>query len=240
MKKLLITLLALGSLNSFAQKWETIKGNGQVKKETRTVSDFTSLASHGSMDVQISYGDSKSVVVEADENLLPYIETSVENGKLSIKPKKNVNLKSSSKMIVHVSMTKINSLQLSGSGNVDGEGAFTNDGKTEIALSGSGNIKLGFESFKDLALSISGSGNIDLKSNKTNNISASISGSGNIDCSSISSSDVSAKISGSGNVKVYANNSIDAKISGSGNVYYKGNASNIISKAVGSGKVLKM
>ncbi len=240
MKKLLITLLALGSLNSFAQKWETIKGNGQVKKETRTVSDFTSLASHGSMDVQISYGDSKSVVVEADENLLPYIETSVENGKLSIKPKKNVNLKSSSKMIVHVSMTKINSLQLSGSGNVDGEGAFTNDGKTEIALSGSGNIKLGFESFKDLELSISGSGNIDLKSNKTNNISASISGSGNIDCSSISSSDVSAKISGSGNVKVYANNSIDAKISGSGNVYYKGNASNIISKAVGSGKVLKM
>ncbi len=240
MKKLLIAVFSFCCLNSFAQKWETIKGNGQIKKETRTVSDFTSLASHGSMDVQISYGDSKSVVVEADENLLPYIETSVEDGKLSIKPKKNVNLQSKSKMIVHVSMTKINSLQLSGSGDINGEGAFTNDSKTDISLSGSGNIKLGFESFKDLELSIAGSGNIDLKSNKTNNITASISGSGNIDCSSISSNDVDAKISGSGNVKVYANNSIDAKISGSGNVYYKGNASNITSKAAGSGKVLKM
>ncbi len=240
MKKLLIAVFTLSCLNSFAQKWETIKGTGQIKKETRTVSDFTSLASQGSMDVQISYGDSKSVVVEADENLLPYIETSVENGKLSIKPKKNVNLKSSSKMIVYVSMTKINSLQLSGSGNINGDGAFTNDSKTNIALSGSGNIKLGFDSFKDLELAISGSGNIDLKSSKTNTITASVSGSGNIDCSNINSNDVNAKISGSGNVKVYANNSIDAKISGSGNVYYRGNASNISSKASGSGKVLKM
>ena len=240
MKKLLIVLFALISLNSFAQRWETIKGNGQIKKETREVSNYTSLASQGFMDVQIAYGNSNSVVIEADENLLPYIETLVENGKLSIKTKKNVNLKSSSKMVIYVSMTKINSLQLSGSGNINGSGAFTNDGKTDIGVSGSGNLTLDFDSFKDLDLSVSGSGNIDLKSSATNSITAKVSGSGNIDCSSISSKDVDAKLSGSGNIKVYANNSIDAKISGSGNVYYKGNAQNISSKVMGSGKVLKM
>jgi len=240
MKKLLIALFALISVNSFAQRWETIKGNGQIKKETREVSNYTSLASHGSMDVKISYGNSNSVVIEGDENLLPYVETSVENGRLLIKTKKNVNLKSSSKMVVYVSMTKINSLQLSGSGNINGSGAFTSDGKTDIGVSGSGNLSLDFDSFKDLDLSVSGSGNIDLKSSATNSINAKVSGSGNIDCSSISSKDVEAKLSGSGNIKVYANNSIDAKISGSGNVYYKGNAQNINSKVVGSGKVLKM
>ena len=240
MKRLLISLFALISLNSFAQRWETIKGDGQIKKETREVNNFTSLASMGSMDVQIAYGNSNSVVVEGDENLLPYIETSVENGKLTIRSKKNVNLKSTSKIIVRVSMAKINSLQLSGSGNISGSGAFTSDGKTDIGVSGSGNLKLDFDSFKDLDLSISGSGNIDLKSSETNSIDAKVSGSGNIDCSSISSKDVDAKLSGSGNIKVYANNSIDAKISGSGNVYYKGNAQNITSKVVGSGKVLKM
>jgi hypothetical protein len=240
MKKLLIVLFALVSLNTFAQRWETIKGNGQIKKETREVSSFTSLASHGSMDVQIAYGNSNKVTVEADENLLPYIETSVENGKLSIKTKKNVNIKSSSKIEVHVFMTKINSLQLSGSGNINGAGAFTNDRKTDIGVSGSGNLALEFDSFKDLDLSVSGSGNIDLKSSATNSINAKVSGSGNIDCSSISSKDVDAKLSGSGNIKVYASNSIDAKISGSGNVYYKGNAQNISSKVAGSGKVLKM
>lgn len=240
MKKLLIALFTLISLHSFAQPWETIKGNGQIKKETREVSNYTSLASQGSMDVQIAYGNSNSVVIEADENLLPYIETTVENGKLTIKAKKNVNLKSSSKMRVHVSMTKINSLQLSGSGNINGSGAFTSDGKTDIGVSGSGNLSLDFDSFKDLDLSVAGSGNIDLKSTTTNSINAKVSGSGNIDCSSISSKDVEAKLSGSGNIKVFASNSIDAKISGSGNVYYKGNVQNISTKVVGSGKVLKM
>lgn len=240
MKKLLILLFALISANSFAQPGETIKGNGHTKQETREVGNFSSLATHGSMDVQINYGDSKTIVIEGEENLLPYIETSVQNGKLSIKTKKNVNLKSHSKIVVHVSMTKINSLQLSGSGNIKGSGAFSNDGKTDMGISGSGNLSLDFDSFKDLDLSVSGSGNIDLKGSATNSINAKISGSGNIDCSSISSKDVDAKLSGSGNIKVYANNSIEASISGSGNVYYKGNAQNISSKVVGSGKVLKM
>ena len=147
MKKLLVALFALISLNSFAQRWETIKGNGVVKKETREVSDYTSLVSQGSMNVQIAYGNSNSITVEADENLLPHIETVVESGKLIIRSKNKVNLKSKSKMVVHVPMTKINSLQLSGSGNINGDGAFSNSGKTEIAISGSGNIKLGFDSF---------------------------------------------------------------------------------------------
>src|SRR5436309_2094649 len=115
MKKLLVAVFYLTSLTSVAQGWETIKGNGQIKNETRQVSNYTSLASHGAMDVKISYGNSNTVVVEGDENLLPYIETVVENGKLTIRTKKNVNLKSTSKMVVHVSMAKINSLQLSGS-----------------------------------------------------------------------------------------------------------------------------
>ncbi|MDQ2720766.1 MAG: DUF2807 domain-containing protein [Bacteroidota bacterium] len=240
MKKLFFGLFALISLNTFAQPWQTIKGKGQIKKETREVNAFTSLSSGGAADVQITYGNSKSISIEADENLLPYIETSVEDGKLTIKSKKNVNLKTRSKIVVLVSMTKISSLQQSGSGTITGDGAFINDGKTEITTSGSGNIKLGFDSFKGLDLSISGSGNINLSGKSTDNISARISGSGNIDCSSISSNDVDAKISGSGNIKVFANNSIDAKINGSGNVYYKGRATDIKSKVAGSGKVLKI
>ena len=240
MKKLLVALFALLSINTFAQRWETVKGNGQAKKETREVSSFSSLSSQGSMDVQIAYGNSNSVVIDADENLLPYIETTVENGKLTIKNKKGINLKSSSKILVNVSMTKINSLQLSGSGNLSGSGAFNNDSKTDIAVSGSGNLKLDFDSFKDLDVTVSGSGNVDLKGKSANNIDAKISGSGNIDCSDLSSKDVTAKISGSGNIKVYASNSIDAKISGSGSVYYKGNLQNIQTKIAGSGRVSKM
>ncbi len=240
MKKLLVGLFALISLNSFSQLWVKVKGDGHLKKEIRQVGDFTSLNSHGPMDVQVNYGNSNSISVEADENLLPYIETVVENGSLEIRARKNTNLRSKSKMIVTVSMTKINALKLSGSGNIKGDGAFTNDNETDIAVSGSGNIILSFDKFKDLDVAVSGSGNVHLKGSGTNRISAHVSGSGNIDCSNINSNDVAAKLSGSGNIKVYASNSIDAKISGSGNVFYKGDATKIESKISGSGKVVRM
>ena len=97
MKKLLFGLFTIASLHTFAQPWETIKGNGQVKKETREVSAFASLLSRGSMNVEISYGNSNKITVEADENLLPYIETTVEDGKLTIKSKNHVNIKTNSK-----------------------------------------------------------------------------------------------------------------------------------------------
>jgi hypothetical protein len=240
MKKLLICLLVLVATKSSALGWETIKGNGILKKETRQASGYTGVSSSGPMNVYVAYGTSSTITVEADENLLPYIETSVEDGKLIIKTKKGYNLKTKEKLVVNVSLTKLTSLGVSGSGNIDGDGAFSNAGKTNISVSGSGNIKLGFADISELNVSISGSGNIDLRGKQCNNITATISGSGNIDCSRVQVNDVFAKVSGSGNIKVNTSKSIDAKVSGSGNVYYKGNPGSIVSRASGSGKVIRM
>lgn len=239
MKKLLLPFFMLISFNMYAQIWKSVKGDGNLKNETRQVNEFTSLSARGPMDVQIDYGNSNSIKIEADENLLPYIETIVENGKLIIEPKKNINLRSRSKIVVHVSMTKIKDLQLSGSGNINGSGAFTSDDQTELGVSGSGNIKLNSVSFKDVALNISGSGNIQLKNGTADDLKVSVSGSGNIDCSGVASENADVKINGSGNASVNANKSLSANISGSGNVFYKGNATNISTNVVGSGKAIK-
>jgi hypothetical protein len=239
MKKLLFLLTSFIVINAYAFPWETIKGNGVIKKETRSASGYTAVSSQGSLNIYMDYGTSSNITVEADENLLPYIETEVNNGTLIIRAKKGVSLASKSKMSVHVSLTKLTSLNLSGSGNIKGEGAFSNTGKTQISVSGSGDISLGFDTFNELAVSVSGSGNINLKGNSSNNMTASISGSGNLDCSAVKCNDVFAKISGSGNVRVNASRTVDAKVSGSGNVYYKGSATNINSKSSGSGKVIR-
>lgn len=240
MKKLLPVFFACISLQLMAQPWKTIKGDGNLKKESRTVAGFSALSANGPLDVQISYGTSGNLQVEADGNLLPYIETKVEGGKLTIQVKEHVNLKSQSRMVVYISMTEIKSLHESGSGNISGSGAFRNDGKTDIKVSGSGDIKLNFDSFDDLDLAVSGSGNVYLKGSKAGDISAAISGSGNIDCINVPCDNAKAKISGSGNIKVDARKSIDASISGSGNVYYKEDVDNISSKVSGSGKVRKI
>jgi len=240
MKKLFILILVFTGSQSFAQPWKTINGDGNVKKESRTVADFNSLSSHGAINVTISYGNSNSIQVEADDNLLPYIETNVENGKLIIQTKKNVNLRTRRKIIVSVSMIKINALQLSGSGNIDGNGSFTADEETKIMLSGSGNIHLTSGTFKNLNLAISGSGNILVKGGSANSVLVAVSGSGNADCSGITADQADVKISGSGNAKVNVSKSLTANISGSGNVYYKGNATDISTRIIGSGKAIKI
>lgn len=240
MKKLLfVAVLFIGS-QSFAQ-WplEKIDGNGQLKREKREMGSFSGLASSGSWNVVIAYGESGTIQVEADENLLQYIDTKVENGRLSIKPTKNVNLRSKNKITVYVSLTRLSEIALSGSGNIVGEGNFTNEGTTHFKLSGSGNIKIGFDKVKEVEAGISGSGNIRL-SGTANSLTASISGSGNVDSPELVCEALKARISGSGDVKATANKSVEASISGSGNVFYKGSANDIQRHTAGSGKVVKM
>lgn len=238
MKNVLIACIVIITLCSFGS-WETITGNGNVKKETREVSDYTGVSLAGSMNVQMAYGNSNSITVEADENLLPFIETVVQGGKLLVKTKDKVSLKSKNKLVVYVTLTKVTDLTVSGSGNITGSGDFTNDSRTNLAVSGSGNINVGMNWFNETKITISGSGNVTLKGKSTNNIDASISGSGNIDCSDVACNDVFAKVMGSGNIKVYANKSIDAKVTGSGNIYYRGSATNLQLKSLGSGKIIK-
>lgn len=239
MKKAFFTLFTFISVCSFAQ-WGKVTGNGNMKKETREVSGFTGVALSGNMNVELSYGTSNHITVEGDENVLPFIETKVEDGVLQVRTKNKTSLNTRNKLMVYVSLTKLTELKVSGSGNITGNGDFSNDGKTNIALSGSGNINVGMNSFNETAIAISGSGNVTLKGKSTNKIEAAISGSGNIDCSDIVCNDVSAHVSGSGNIKVFANKSIDAKVSGSGSIYYKGSATNINLKSSGSGKIIKV
>lgn len=240
MKRILIVFTILASVPAIAQwgLWEKIEGNGHVKKETRQVSDFTAVASSGSWDVMLAYGESNTIQVEGDENLLEYIETKVEDGKLTIKSKKSVNLRSKNKLTIYVSLTRLTGISLSGSGDMIGNGKFANDGNTEFKLSGSGNIKMTFQKVKKADVSISGSGNIRL-SGTAGSVDASISGSGNADCIELICDDASARISGSGNIKINANNSIDANISGSGNITYRGAASDVKKRVSGSGRLVK-
>lgn len=239
MKKLLLAGLLLASITVVARGWETIKGNGNLKTETRPASGYTSISAAGAFDVDIQYGNQGSLTVEADENLLPYIETVVDGDELKLRTKKGYNIKSSHKMRVVVSLTRLRKLSLSGSGNVKGKGNFNNDGTTEVSISGSGNVQLDFGKFESIDLQVSGSGNMTLKGKETGKLNAKISGSGNIEAYDVQAADVVARVSGSGNIHVTAHRSVDAVVSGSGNVVYRGTANDIRQKSSGSGKVRK-
>jgi hypothetical protein len=238
MKKLFVFLI--GTLVFFSScrfvTGERIRGNGHVKTETRSPGNFKSVASHGSFDVFISSGE-QAVKIEAEDNLLPYIETYVEGYTLHVETKDNYWLRPGRKVKIFVSSPDYESIRSYGSGDIIGESKITNSSKLELGVNGSANIKMDINA-PEINTETNGSGDIFLKG-ETKSFEGEIHGSGNIKALDLRSNDATIKIYGSGDADVFVNGKLDVHVAGSGDVNYKGNAQ-ISSSIAGSGRVKKV
>ncbi len=234
-----LVLIALFTLSCNAQWGKKIKGNGNVVTIERSVGEYDAVAVAGWFDVDIVNGREGELSLQGEENLLEYIITEVKNGKLTIKVKKGYNLQSSTwkrGILVTVPVEEINSVALSGSGDIIGKDVLRAD-DFSASMSGSGDINLSVEA-DNLKTVISGSGDIEL-SGKARDFDVTISGSGDVDAFDLEADHVKANVSGSANIKVTANQSLTARVSGSGDILYKGDPDKVDSKASGSGDINK-
>ena len=211
----------------------SIHGNGVSATQARSVPGFDKVKSSGSFDVHITKGDELEVIVSAEENILPYIETSVSDNTLLIDIPGFHNVRNRLPMDVYITVPELRSVKQSGSGNITTD-YFSTD-RMDFFISGSGTISAQVDA-NVLDAGISGSGWLIIAGD-ANQSNLSISGSGNIDTSNLVVNNCSAHISGSGNMQVYAAKTIYAKISGSGNIYYIGSPA-IELNVSGSGKVI--
>lgn len=212
-----------------------IKGNNRIVTETRSIGEFTGVISYGSFDVFIIEDANFSLQVEADENLLDFIDSYIQGGKLILDTRNDVNLRSRHSIKVIIEMPILQSVKLVGSGDIFCES--NNAEEFVIELLGSGNIECS-DIFADyIDVQIMGSGDIDLNGNSEITYLR-ISGSGNIRALNLEIVKCYADISGSGNVYVWVEEQLDVKINGSGNLYYKGNPE-ITSNITGSGRIHK-
>lgn len=211
-----------------------IKGNGTFTTSNRTISNYTNIGVAGSFHVTLFKGNTSEITIKADENLLEYISTEVEDGTLKIKPKKGYQIQSSKKIEITVPFQELEDISLAGSGNIKSENAIESP-KLKISVAGSGDLNLNVQT-KNLSSSVAGSGNVYLNGS-TNELTCSIAGSGNVNAYELKSEIVNLKIAGSGNAKVHASHEIHGSNVGSGNIYYLGNPTVVKVKSVGSGSV---
>lgn len=232
-KYLLLSLLLL----PFLTGCDVVNGNGHVSKEERTIEAFTELDVQGSMDVTVSKGNSTSARIEAEDNLLEYIELHSEGNKLKVKFRDNSSIRSHKPIRVHITTNTLEEANMSGSGNLTLDGLFTSEQKIGLSVSGSGNIR-GNINAPEVDINVSGSGNITLKG-ETRDVDIDVAGSGNCRVDELLAETAKINIAGSGDVRVYASRSLKANLVGSGSVRYKGEPSIDLNK-IGSGNVRKL
>ncbi|PKP02690.1 MAG: hypothetical protein CVU11_10925 [Bacteroidetes bacterium HGW-Bacteroidetes-6] len=210
-----------------------IEGNYNLITVDRNLPPFYGVESTDDLDVEIVHDSLYFVEIEAEENLIPYINTDVVNQSLRIEtqPRRNLDPNYPIRIIVHT--PTLNSIELSGSGSIVSDTVTTT--QLQIKLSGSGSITAIVDA-DNINSTISGSGDIHL-SGIAQHANFKISGSGDIHAYALLLDECIADISGSGNMYLSVADILDVVISGSGNIYYFGNPSVSIS-INGSGQLI--
>lgn len=219
MNRIAMMLLAAAvslSLNSCYKN--SIKGEGAVVTETRSIPAIKNIEADGDVDVEIYPATYNRVEVSGYQNLVPVYETSVSGNTLFLHFDDRYWNVRNNNIRVRVYLTGLEKISMNGSGNMSVNADMDSDAM-EANINGSGNIYIGENHFDDLRINVNGSGEINSRSAIARNAWADVSGSGNIDLT----------------VTSY----LHARISGSGNIDYWGNPSEVNSEVSGSGKIRK-
>jgi len=192
------------------------RGSGVVATDQRDLSGFNRIKVSGSATVDVTIGSEWSVVLEADDNILPLIETNLAGNTLDIGTKSGVTFLTSNPIHVSITMPALEAVDISGSG--------------ELSAPGIGDSR-------SLAVDISGSGRVSV-SGAADEVNITVSGSGAFAGREFQTADATVSISGSGEAIIWATERLDAQVSGSGLVRYVGNPGQLSTDISGSGSVI--
>lgn len=204
------------------------------------VKNFQGIAVQGPIQVFVKMGNTESLRMEGDEDVLSTLVTEVRGNVLVIRPKPSITSWSKKyedkKIVAYITAKTITSLTMSGNSSIEVTGTI-HASELTTTLSGSGRV-LAVVDVDKLTSVISGSGNLDIKGT-AGKADVTMSGASHFAGRNLKVDVLSARMSGSGQIDIHAEDSIDALISGSGHVRYSGNAS-VKKRVLGSGGVTKI
>jgi hypothetical protein len=212
----------------------SIRGNGNVTKETRNVDEFDEIEVSRGMNVYISQGEIAKVEVNSDENLLDAIETVVIGDVLEIRSIKNIRSATTKK--VFVTVPKISSVKTSSGSNVYSETQFDTK-NIEFSSSSGSNLKFEVNAEKISASTSSGS-NITL-TGKTGAFSGKASSGSNIFAEELTAKNCDAKASSGSNIRITVKDNFNGIASSGGNVFYFGEPGTTDIEKSSGGNVIK-
>ena len=218
-RALVLTLALLCVQTAFAvdlsRLWP-IAGAGAAVKEVRNVGHFRAVRLSTDARVIVRQGKHDSVVVEAESNVLPLVETYVEDGTLVVEDARH--FKSPNAAVV-ITVRRISSIGTTGTVAVTAEGL--NVPTLSLSMGGSSALSLKAVSVGKLRAALGGSSALKV-SGVADDLSAELGGSSALRATELAARSVSVNGGGSAQAVVWATESLSISLSGSAGVSYFG------------------
>ncbi len=191
-----------------------VVASGKLAHETRNVGAFQRIEVGGQATLDVRVGQPQSLALDADDNVLPLVNTEVRGDTLVIRLKGSFRDKSGHGIHVTISTPTLSALQVGGACTAQIAGV---SGPTfDVEIRGAANVTA---------------------DGSTEHATVGVSGSGDINLEKLTAKTADVDVAGAGNVTLHVTEALNAKVSGVGNVRYSGNPPKVEQKVHGIGRI---
>lgn len=212
-------------------------GSGNLISQTREVSDFTAIELDYPAQVTVTQGNTVSVKIEAEDNLLPGLQTSVRGDTLEIfyRVEDGERIRPTKAVKITIVVKDLKEVDFGSAGELTLNGIETDS--LDISLSGAGSLKVNDLVAERFAVNLSGAGSMSA-TGEADDFRLDISGFGSFSGKDLHTMTANVNMSGAGSATLWVEDELEANVSGVGSVNYYGSPS--VSKNVsGVGGVSK-
>lgn len=199
---------------------DTVEGNGNLIDETREIGRFDAIELNGLGEIIVELGEEESLRVEAEENLLPHLETYTSGSRLVIEVEEDINIQPTEPVRFYITAVSLEGVDVSGLGDVQLPEVEAD--RFAVSISGLGDIEFAGLNAEYFIVDLSGLGDLTIQDGEVFSQEIHISGGGSYTAGSVESSEVEVDVSGVGSATVRVSDTLKVSISGSGNVNYYG------------------
>jgi hypothetical protein len=196
-----------------------IPGAGNVVTREETFTDFDKVDVSDAFTVNVSQGDTFSVLIRIDENVVQYLEVVKEGSTLKIGVKPAAIGIGPRTLEAEVTMPELTRLDLGGAsdGTITG---FKSTKALDVELSGASSLQGDIEA-GDARFDVSGASDVSL-SGSGQDATIRAEGASDVDLADFPIADATVEATGASTVTVNPSGRLDAEASGASDVYYLG------------------
>jgi hypothetical protein len=216
-----LALVSFGGLAAYNFAFRGESGSGNVITETREVADFDEVSVCCGMHLLLEQGDSESVRLEGDDNILDKIKTSVKGDTLVIEYETGLkNIRPTKRVRAYVVMPVVRGVKTSGGSKLTASELIADD--FELSVSGGGSADIDYLEADTLTLDASGGGSVNIASGEVDDQSVKVSGGGDYSAADLKSQTAELDAEGGGNATIWVVDELDVSASGGSKVQIYG------------------